>query len=148
MRTILILKYNYKNMKWFYDNIENSTLENSNFRKVLYTAKNMQLVLMSLKAWEEIGMEVHPDNDQFFRFEAGQGKVIVDGNEYEVEDGSSVIIPCGAEHNVINTGDEDLKMYTIYATPHHKDQVIHTTKEEADIDEETGADEFDGKTTE
>lgn len=136
-------------MKWFNDNIELSTLENTNFRKVLYTATNMQLVLMSLKPKEEIWMEIHPDNDQFFRFEAGKWLCIVDGNEYKVSDWSAVIIPKWAEHNIINTSDsEDLKMYTIYATPHHKDWVLHKTKDEAEEAEENETDEFDGQTSE
>lgn len=132
-------------MKGFHKNIEQATLENENFRKVLYTAKHSQLVLMALKPGEEIGMEVHPDNDQFFRFEAGKGKVIIDGNEYEVADGSAIIIPSGSQHNVINLSEtESLKMYTIYSPAHHRDGVIHATKEEAMADEE----EFEGTTTE
>ena len=99
-------------MKGFVSNIEKETLENDNFRKVLYTAKHSQLVLMSLLSNEEIGMEVHLDNDQFFRFEKGQGKVIIDGNEYEVSDGSAVVVPAGAQHNVI-AGADGLKLYTI-----------------------------------
>ncbi len=132
-------------MKGFCQNIEKETLDNNNFRKVLYTGKHSQLVLMSLKPKEEIGMEVHADNDQFFRFEKGQGKVIIDGNEYEVQDGSAVVVPCGAEHNVINVSEtEDLKLYTIYSPAHHKDQIVRITKEQA-IAEEA---EFDGQTTE
>ncbi len=132
-------------MKGFNANIEEETLENSNFRKVLYTGENCQLVLMSLKANEDIGMEIHEDNDQFFRFEAGKGKCIIDGHEYEVEDGSSIIVPAGAEHNIINTSDStELKMYTIYSPPHHKDGIIRETKEEAEENEE----DFDGETTE
>ena len=140
-----LLITNYKLMKGFHANIEKETLENSNFRKVLYTGKNSQLVLMSLKPNEEIGMEVHPDNDQFFRFEKGQGKCIIDGNEYEVSDGSAIVVPAGAQHNIINTSDsEELKMYTIYSPAHHRDGVLHATKEQAEADDE----EFDGKTTE
>ncbi|RJQ31532.1 cupin domain-containing protein [Candidatus Parcubacteria bacterium] len=132
-------------MKGFAINIEKETLANENYRQVLYTAGHSQLVLMSLKPEEEIGMEVHPENDQFFRFEKGTGKCVIDGNEFEVEDGSAVIVPAGAEHNVINTSDsEDLKLYTIYSPAHHKDGVIRATKEEADAD----APEFDGETTE
>ena len=132
-------------MKGFCQNIEKETLENSNFRKVLYTGKHSQLVLMSLKPKEEIGMEIHNENDQFFRFEKGQGKVIIDGNEYDVSDGSAVVVPCGAEHNVINVSEtEDLKLYTIYSPAHHKDQIVRTTKEEAVANEA----EFDGQTTE
>lgn len=126
-------------------NIEQATTENNNFRNVLYTAKHCQLVLMSLKPKEEIGMEVHSDNDQFFRFESGQGKCIIDGNEYEVGNGVAVVVPAGAQHNVINSSDsEDLKLYTIYSPAHHKDGIARATKEEAMAD----GPEFDGKTTE
>ncbi len=132
-------------MKGYVINIEKETLGNVNFRKVLYTAKYSQLVLMSLKPKEEIGMEVHPDNDQFFRFEKGQGKVIIDGNEYNVSDGSAVIVPSGSQHNVINISEtEPLKLYTIYSPAHHKDGVVRLTKEEAETNEAA----FDGKTTE
>lgn len=132
-------------MKGFVSNIEKNTLENGNFRKVLYTAKHSQLVLMSLKPKEEIGMEAHPDNDQFFRFEKGQGKVIIDGNEYKAGNGTAVVVPAGANHNVINTsGVKELKLYTIYSPAHHKDGVLRTTKAEA----EANAPEFDGATTE
>jgi len=132
-------------MKGYHLNIEKETLENNNFRKVLYTSKNSQLVLMSLKPKEEIGMEVHEENDQFFRFEKGQGKVIIDGNEYEVRDGSAIVVPQGAQHNVINTSEtEDLKFYTIYSPPHHQDQIIRATKKEAEENEAP----FDGVTTE
>ncbi|HRY27596.1 MAG TPA: cupin domain-containing protein [Candidatus Moranbacteria bacterium] len=132
-------------MKGFCANIEKDTLENSNFRKVLYTGKHSQLVLMSLKPNEEIGMEVHEDNDQFFRFEKGQGKCIIDGNEYELSDGVAVVVPAGAQHNIINTSDsEDLKLYTIYSPAHHKDGIVRVTKEEAVANEA----EFDGVTTE
>jgi len=138
------LKY-YKIMKGFSSNIEKDTLENGYFRKVLYTGKNSQLVLMSLKPNEEIGMEVHPDNDQFFRFEKGQGKCIIDGNEYELADGVAIVVPAGAKHNIINTSDtEYLKLYTIYSPAHHKDGIVRTTKEEAEANEE----DFDGKTSE
>jgi len=132
-------------MKGYIINIEKETLENENFRKVLYTGHHSQLVLMSLKPQEEIGMEVHPDNDQFFRFESGEGKVIIDGNEYEVRDGFAVVVPSGAQHNVINTSTtESLKLYTIYSPAHHKDGIIRATKEEAEANEA----EFDGITTE
>ena len=132
-------------MKGFVSNIEKDTLENENFRKVLYTGKHSQLVLMSLAPNEEIGMEVHNDNDQFFRFEKGNGKVIIDGNESEVSDGFAVIVPAGAEHNVINTSaTERLSLYTIYSPAHHKDGVVRATKAEAEAD----GPEFDGTTTE
>lgn len=132
-------------MKGFHANIEKDTLENGNFRKVLYTGKNSQLVLMSLKPKEEIGMEVHETNDQFFRIEKGEGKCIIDGNEYELKDGTAIIVPAGAQHNVINTSDADeLKLYTIYSPPHHKDGIVRATKEEATAN----APEFDKQTTE
>lgn len=132
-------------MKGFNANIEAATLENDNFRKVLYTGKHSQLVLMSLKPKEEIGMEVHPDNDQFFRFEKGEGQVIIDGNEYAVSDGSAIVVPAGAQHNVVNVSEtDDLKLYTIYSPAHHKDGIVRATKEEAMAQEA----EFDGVTTE
>ena len=132
-------------MKGFNSNIEKDTLENDNFRKVLYTGKNSQLVLMSLKPGEDIGSETHYDNDQFFRFEKGKGKCIIDGNEYEVGDGTAIVVPAGAEHNVMNLSDsEDLKLYTIYSPAHHEDGIVRATKKEALANEA----EFDGKTTE
>ena len=132
-------------MKGFRGDIEKDTLENSKFRKVLYTGKHSQLVLMSLRPKEDIGMETHPENDQFFRFEAGQGRVIIDGNVYEVSDGVAIIVPAGAKHNVINMSDsKELKLYTIYSPSHHKDGIVRETKKEAEANDE----EFDGKTTE
>ncbi len=132
-------------MKGFHSNIEQDTLANENFRKVLYTGKHSQLVLMSLAPGEEIGMEVHTDNDQFFRIEKGEGKCIIDGNEYAISDGSAIVVPAGAQHNVINSSDtEPLKLYTIYSPAHHKDGVIRATKAEAEAD----GPEFDGVTTE
>jgi mannose-6-phosphate isomerase-like protein (cupin superfamily) len=132
-------------MKGFNANIEKETLENENFRKVLYTGKHSQLVLMNLQPNEEIGMEVHSDNDQFFRFEKGEGKVIIDGNEYAVGDGSAIVVPAGAQHNVINvSGADKLKLYTIYSPAHHKDGIVRATKAEAEANEA----EFDGATTE
>lgn len=132
-------------MKGFNINIEDETIANNNFRKVLYTGKNSQLVLMSLKPNEDIGMEVHTDNDQFFRFEKGTGQCVINGNVYEVADGSAIVVPAGAEHNIINTSQtDDLKLYTIYSPAHHKDGIVRETKQEA-IDNEA---EFDGITTE
>ena len=132
-------------MKGYSQNIEEATLANTNFRQVLYTGKHSQLVLMSLLPNEEIGMEVHPDNDQFFRFEKGQGKCLIDGNEYQVTDGFAVIVPAGAEHNIINTSaTDDLKLYTIYSPAHHLNGTVRSTKAEA----EASAPEFDGVTTE
>lgn len=132
-------------MKGFHTNIESDAAANENFRKVLYTGKHSQLVLMNLLPKEEIGMETHTDNDQFFRFEAGIGKAIIDGNEYELEDGDVVIVPAGAEHNIINASEtENLKLYTIYSPAHHQDGVVRETKADAEKD----SPEFDGKTTE
>jgi len=132
-------------MKGFFTNIEEATLSNTNFRKVLYSGKHSQLVLMSLLPNEEIGVEVHPDNDQFFRFESGVGKCVIDGNEYELKDGVAVVVPAGASHNIINTSStQRLNLYTIYSPAHHQDGIIRQTKEEA----ETNEAEFDGITTE
>jgi len=130
--------------KGYNENIEVLTKVNTSFRKVLYTGEQSQLVLMSLLPGEDIGSEVHADNDQFFRFESGNGKVIINETEYEVSDGSAVIVPKGATHNVINTGTDTLKMYTLYSPAHHKDGIIRITKAEALANEE----EFDGKTSE
>jgi len=132
-------------MKGYSINIEEETLANTNFRKVLYTAKHSQLVLMSLLPNEDIGMEVHPDNDQFFRFEKGQGKCIIDGNEYLISDGFAVVVPAGAQHNVINmSATDDLKLYTIYSPANHLDGIVRATKSEAEANDP----EFDGVTTE
>lgn len=132
-------------MKGYSINIEKSTLANSNFRKVLYTAKHMQLVLMSLKPKEEIGAEVHSGTDQFFRVEAGHGICTINESTYNISDGDVVIVPAGTKHNIINTDSEsELKLYTIYTPPEHQDGIIRATKSEA----ETNKEEFDGKTTE
>ena len=132
-------------MKGYVTSIERETRKNADFRHVLYTGKNSQLVLMSLKPEEEIGEEVHEDRDQFFRFEAGEGKVVIDGVEHRVKDGNAVIVPAGARHNVINTSKRaNLRLYTIYSPPEHKDGVVRHTRQEAMATEE----HFDGKTTE
>ncbi|MDO8576052.1 MAG: cupin domain-containing protein [bacterium] len=132
-------------MKGYKENIEKLTLANENFRRVVYTAKHCQLVLMCLKPQEEIGLEVHEDTDHFFRFEAGEGKVVIDGVEQAVANGDAVIVPQGARHNVVNTSATvPLKLYTIYAPAHHRDGVVHATKAEAEADTE----HFDGATTE
>ena len=129
----------------FKTKIEKTTLENANFRKVLYTSKHLQLVIMSLLPGEDIGFEIHRETDQFFRFEQGHGKCIINDNEYDIENGDVVVIPAGAEHNIINVDPvTELKMYTIYAPPNHKDGIVRTTKKEAETNEE----EFDGITTE
>ena len=131
-------------MKGYKGNIEKEALDNNNFRKVLYTGGHLQLVLMSLKPGEEIGEEVHQNNDQFFRFESGAGKCTIDENIYHVSEGDVIVVPAGARHNVINTGAEPFKMYTIYGPPNHHDGIIRATKEEADRKDE----KFDGKTSE
>lgn len=119
-------------MKGYVGDIENLTEENSKFRKVLYTGKYCQLVVMSLKPGEDIGMEVHPEVDQFFRFEEGEAKVTINGEEMLVKDGMAVIVPAGAEHNVENVSEnEDLKLYTIYAPPNHPDGTVHVDRDEA-----------------
>jgi len=128
------------------DNIEELTLNNEDFRRVLYTGQNLQLVLMTLKPGEEIGEEVHEDKDQFFRFESGTGEVLINDKSNPVEDGIGVIVPAGAKHNVRNTGDDPLTMYTIYGPPDHKDKTVHKTKDQAERDHDN--DEYDGKPTE
>jgi mannose-6-phosphate isomerase-like protein (cupin superfamily) len=130
-------------MKGYVTNIEQDSIANQNFRKVLYTAKSSQLVLMSLKPGEDIGMEVH-HLDQFFRVESGKGKAILDGVEHDIADGFAVVVPAGANHNIINTGEADLKLYTIYSPPNHMDGTVHETKALAEANEE----HYDGKPTE
>jgi len=115
--------------------IEKATLDNTYFRKVLFTGPKSQLVLMTLKPGEDIGKETHDDIDQFVRVEAGKGKAVIDGKEHALKDGSAVVIPAGSEHNVINTSsNEPLKLYTIYTPPEHPDGTVHKTKAEADAD--------------
>jgi mannose-6-phosphate isomerase-like protein (cupin superfamily) len=131
-------------MNGFVDNIEDLTLGNKDFRRVVYTGKHTQLVLMSLRKGEEIGEEVHEDGDQFFRVEKGKGEVVIDGQRHKIRRDDAIVIPAGARHNVINTGDKSLKLYTLYAPPEHKDGTVHHTKAEAEESEE----HFDGVTTE
>ncbi len=132
-------------MKGYVGKIEQLALANINFRTVLYTGKHSQLVLMSLKPGEEIGEEIHEDNDQFFRFEKGRGIVIIDGVRHDVLDGTAVVIPAGAKHNVINTSQtEELKLYTLYSPAHHADGIVHRTRDEAVADDE----HFEGVTSE
>lgn len=131
-------------MKGFVANIEQLTEENTDFRRVLYTGTNLQLVLMSLAPGDEIGEEVHDDRDQFFRIEQGEGEVLIDGSRSKVKGDDGIIVPAGARHNVINTGDEPLRLYTLYAPPEHREGTVHATKAEADATHE----HFDGKTTE
>ena len=124
-------------MSGYIINIEEKTLQNEYFREVLYTAQHNQLVVMSLLPNEEIGMEVHEIVDQFLRIEQGEGKAILNGEEHELKDGSAIIVPAGADHNLINTSSEKkLKLYTIYSPAHHKDKTIHKTKEDAMADTE------------
>lgn len=133
-------------MNGFHDDIEQRTTGNSDFRRVLYTGHNLQLVVMSLPPGCDIGSEIHEDRDQFFRFEEGRGQVDIDDNSYDVADGSGVVVPAGARHNVRNTGDGPLKLYTLYGPPEHKDGIVQSTKEEADA--RHMHEEWDGNTTE
>lgn len=131
-------------MKGFVTDIEQATLENEDFRRILYTAHHAQLVVMSLPAGTDIGEEVH-GVDQFIRVEEGEGKSVLDGEECALHDGSVVIVPAGVRHNIMNTSrDEAMKLYTLYAPPHHKDGTVHASKADAEADDE----EFDGKTSE
>ncbi|MCW1432057.1 cupin domain-containing protein [Novosphingobium sp. JCM 18896] len=131
-------------MKGFVDNIEQLTEDNELFRKVLYTGHNLQLVVMAIQPGDEIGEEVHEDRDQFFRIEAGSGTIVIDDVEHHVKADDGVIVPQGAKHNVIATGEEPLKLYTIYGPPEHVDRTVHQTKAAADAADE----HFDGRTTE
>lgn len=133
-------------MKGYCDDIQKVTLDNEDFRRVLYTSKHLQLVLMTLQPGEEIGEEVHEDRDQFFRFEEGSGEVRIDGVANKVEDDFAVIVPAGARHNVVNTGDEPLKLYTLYGPPEHRDGTVHKDKDQAERDHDN--DHWDGETTE
>lgn len=130
-------------MKGYVENIEKLTLENENFRRVLYTARHSQLVLMSLKPGEDIGEEIH-DVDQFLRIEKGRGKAILNGAEHMIADGSAILVPAGAKHNIINTGAESMKLYSLYSPPHHADRTVHLTKSDAESDPE----HFTGQTSE
>jgi mannose-6-phosphate isomerase-like protein (cupin superfamily) len=132
--------------KGYIDDIERATLDNADFRRVLYTSKNLQLVLMTLPPGCDIGEEVHEHIDQFFRIEEGEGEIRIDGAAHRIADDFAVIVPAGARHNVINTGSAPLKLYTLYGPPEHKDGTVHKTKEQAEADH--ADDHFDGKTTE
>ena len=140
---IFHLKTSY--MKGFKTDIKFTALKNKNFRKVLYTSSHLQLVVMALRPGEEIGLETHHDNDQFFRVEEGKAKCIIDKTEYEAHSGDVIIVPAGAKHNIINLDKStELKLCTIYTPPHHKDGITHATKAVAEHSHEV----FDGKTTE
>lgn len=130
-------------MKGYVQDIESVAIGNDDFRRVLYTARNCQLVVMALKPQEDIGAEVHK-LDQFFRVEQGQGEAVLDGVKTAIKAGYAVVVPAGARHNIINTGTEPLKLYTIYSTPNHRDGVVHHTRADAEADTE----HFDGKTSE
>jgi mannose-6-phosphate isomerase-like protein (cupin superfamily) len=130
----------------YHGDIETQTIGNKDFRRVLYTGNHLQLVLMTLQPSEEIGSEVHGDRDQFFRFEEGSGQVDIDDNCYDVADGSGVVVPAGSRHNVRNTGDRPLRLYTLYGPPEHKDGIVQATKAEAE--KRHHAEEWGGETTE
>jgi mannose-6-phosphate isomerase-like protein (cupin superfamily) len=131
-------------MKGFVDDIEDRTEKNSDFRRVLYTGKQMQLVLMALRPGEEIGEEIHPDRDQFFRVEKGTGEVWIDGHKTRIKSDVAIVVPAGARHNIKNTGSEALKLYTLYAPPEHVDGTVHVTRADA----QASTEHFDGRTTE
>jgi mannose-6-phosphate isomerase-like protein (cupin superfamily) len=131
-------------MKGFVGDIEKLTEENEDFRRVLYTGRNLQLVLMSIGPGDAIGEEVHDDRDQFFRVEKGKGEVVIDGHRSKIKSDDAIVVPAGARHNVLNTGDKPLRLYTLYAPPEHRDGTVHATKGDADASEE----HFDGKTSE
>lgn len=131
-------------MKGYVDDIDRATTQNSDFRRVLYTGHNLQLVVMSLQPGDEIGEEVHEDRDQFFRIEDGEGEILIDGKTHAVSADFGIIVPAGARHNVIAKGNSPLKLYTIYGPPEHIDGIVHGTKADADA----GHEHFDGKTTE
>jgi mannose-6-phosphate isomerase-like protein (cupin superfamily) len=131
-------------MNGFVKDIEELTEANKDFRRVLYTGKHLQLVLMALKPGEEIGEEVHTDRDQFFRIEKGKGEVVIDGKRTGIKSDDAMLVPAGARHNVINTGDKPLLLYTLYGPPEHKDGIVRATKAAA----EAATEHFDGKTTE
>jgi mannose-6-phosphate isomerase-like protein (cupin superfamily) len=133
-------------MKGYVDNIEQRTLENEDFRRVLYTGRHLQLVLMTLPAGCDIGEEVHEDRDQFFRIEEGEGTIYIDGKANKVSDDFAVIVPAGARHNVVNDSGAPLRLYTIYGPPEHRDKIVHKTKEDAERDHDN--DHWDGETTE
>jgi mannose-6-phosphate isomerase-like protein (cupin superfamily) len=131
-------------MKGFVEDIEDLTEENGDYRRVLYTAKHLQLVIMSLAPGEEIGEEVHKDRDQFFRVEKGKGEVWIDGVRSKIKSEDAIVVPAGARHNIVNTNTKPLKLYTIYSPPNHRDGFTAASKAEAEASKE----HFDGKTTE
>lgn len=131
-------------MKGFIDDIERRTEDNDDFRRVLYTGRSLQLVLMAIPPGEEIGEETHDDRDQFFRIEGGEGEIWIDGVRHRVKADDAIVVPQGARHNVVSRGTEPLRLYTIYGPPEHVDGTVHRTKADADAAQE----HFDGRTTE
>ena len=142
--TVAKKKATARTVKGYVANIEELTKENTDFRRVLYTGENLQLVLMSIKPGDEIGEETHDDRDQFFRIEKGKGEVWINGECSKIKKDDAIVVPAGAKHNVVNTGEKSLRLYSIYAPPEHRDGTVHETKADAVRDEE----HFDGKTTE
>ena len=139
-----LAKLEARKMKGYIADIEELTEENSDFRRVLYTGKNLQLVLMAIEPGGEIGEEVHDDRDQFFRVENGKAEVVIDGQRSKIKSDDAIIVPAGARHNIVNTGDKPLRLYTVYAPPEHRDGTVHVTKADAAASKE----HFDGKTSE
>ena len=137
-------KLSARSMTGFVADIEELTEENSDFRRVLYTGTNLQLVLMAIQPGEEIGEETHEDRDQFFRVEKGKGEVWIDGRRSRIKSDDAIVVPAGARHNIVNTGEKPLRLYTLYAPPEHRDGTVHKTKADADAADE----HFDGKTSE
>jgi mannose-6-phosphate isomerase-like protein (cupin superfamily) len=137
-------KIKQRPVRGFVGDIEELTEDNSDFRRVLYTGKNLQLVLMAIQPGEEIGDEIHMDRDQFFRIEKGKGEVVINGQRSKIKSDVAIIVPAGARHNIVNTGDKPLRFYTLYSPPQHRDGTLQTTKADADAANE----HFDGKTTE
>ncbi len=131
-------------MKGYVADIEKLTEDNHDFRQVLYTGSNLQLVLMALKPGQDIGMETHETHDQFFRIEKGRGAAVIDGVTHKVKDGDCVVVPAGAAHNLTNTGDKPLRLYTLYGPPEHMDHLVQKKKAEAEASHEA----FDGVATE
>jgi mannose-6-phosphate isomerase-like protein (cupin superfamily) len=131
-------------MKGYLADIEKLTEDNTSFRQVLYTGHNLQLVLMALTPGQDIGMETHATHDQFFRIEIGQGEVVIDGVSHKIKGGDGLIVPAGAKHNLVNTGDKSLRLYTIYGPPNHIDKLVENTKAEAEASREV----FDGVASE
>ena len=131
-------------MNGFVNDIDQMTAKNKNYRRVVYTGKHLQLVVMALKPGDEIGDEVHKGRDQFFRIEKGHGTVVIDGEKHPISKKTSIVVPAGARHNVINTGEKTLKLYTLYGPPNHREGVVFQSKAEA----EASTEKYDGRTTE